>query len=344
MKLSRRAFTGGAALAGAGLVAGFPHIVRAQSLIPVKFTLDWAFQGPQSVYLYALEKGFYRDEGLDVKVDRGFGSGDVPVKVATGAYDIGIADLSPTIRLKLENPTSDLITPFVITEATQLAAMTTKRSGITTPKQLEGRKIAAPETDAGRQLFPAFAKAAGIDASKISWITVTPQLRETMLAQGQADAISGFMTSGVFGLRAAGVAPGDIISFKYADAGVRLYSTSVIVRRSYAQANPRVVTGMVKAIARAQIAAFKDLDGAVASLAKADPLTDRALEKERLAMNYEFVRTANVLKDGLSPVTEAGMQEMIDTMKAAFNVTTPLKASDVYDPTWLPDRSLLKFT
>jgi NitT/TauT family transport system substrate-binding protein len=344
MKLSRRAFTGAAALAGAGLVSGFPHIVRAQSLIPVKFTLDWAFQGPQAVYLYALEKGFYSDEGLDVKVDRGFGSGDVPVKVATGAYDIGIADLSPTIRLKLENPTSDLITPFVIAEATQLAAMTTKRSGITTPKQLEGRKVAAPETDAGRQLFPAFAKAAGIDASKINWITVTPQLRETMLAQGQADAITGFMTSGIFGLRGAGVPAGDIISFKYADLGVRLYSTSVIVRRSYAQANPRVVTGMIKAIARAQIAAYKDMDGAIEALAKADPLTNKALEKERLALNYEFVRTPNVLKDGFSPVTEAGMQEMIDTMKAAFNVTTPLKASDVWDATWLPHKSTLTFT
>ena len=73
-------------------------------------------------------------------------------------------------------------------------------------------------------------------------------------------------------------------------------------------------------------------------------LTNAGLEKERLALNYEFVRTPNVLAKGMSPVDAAGMQEMIDTMKAAFNITSGLKGSDLYDPSFLPPADRLAWT
>lgn len=339
MKITRRQFgktaAAGAAVVASGAVLGAPSVVRAQ-MTDVRFILDWAFQGPQAVYLYALDQGFFRDEGLNVTVDRGFGSGDTPIKINTGAYPIGIADLSPTVRLRLENPNTDIFTPFVIAERSQLAAMTLRRTGITSPKQLEGRKVAAPETDAGRQMFPAFAKAAGVDAGKIDWLTVTPQLRETMLAQGQADAITGFMTSGILSLRGAGIPAADIVSFPYADAGLKLYSTSLLTTRAYAQANPRVVAGMIRAIARGQVAAYQNMDAAIESLARRDPLLNKQVEKDRLALNFEFVRTAPVLQQGFSPVTAAGMQEMIETVAGAFNVPARVSASDLYEPSFIP--------
>ena len=70
-----------------------------------------------------------------------------------------------------------------------------KSKGITKPKDLEGRKLGAPTFDGGRQMFPALAKANGLDMNKITWITMDANLRETLLVRGDVDVITGFLTS-----------------------------------------------------------------------------------------------------------------------------------------------------
>ncbi|WP_159998813.1 ABC transporter substrate-binding protein [Roseomonas sp. 18066] len=337
MTLTRRG------LAGAGLLLATPGLLRAQgALTPVKFCLDWAFQGPQAPFLLALERGFFRDEGLAVTMDRGFGSGDTPVKVASGAYDFGIADLSPAIRLRLSGQAPELVATMVIQQGSPLAVMALKKSGITTPKQLEGRKVAGPEGDSARQLFPAFARAAGIDASTINWLTVTPQLREPMLVRGEADAITGFEVSGVFSLRSLGIQQADVVSLRYADSGVALLSTALLCKRSHAEANPKVVTGLIRAIARGHDAAWKDPDAAIAALVKRDATTPREVEKARMMANFGFIRTPQALSGGYGNLPEPQVQAAIETIRGAFNIPTELKASDMYLTQFLPPASDLQ--
>lgn len=320
-----------------------PYIARGQAaLTPVKFCLDWAFQGPQAPFVLAAERGFFRDEGINITMDRGFGSGDTPVKVASGAYEFGIADLSPAIRLRLSGQAPDLVAPMVIQQGSPLAVMALKRSGITTPKQLEGRKVAAPETDSARQLFPAYAKAAGIDASKINWMTVTPQLREPMLVRGEVDAITGFEVSGLFSLRSLNVGEGDVVSLRYSDAGVALLSTALLVKRPYAEANARIVTGMIRAIARGHDAAWKEQDAAIEALVKRDPTAPRALEKARMLANFGFIRTPEVLSGGYGNLPMPRVQAAIETIRSSFGITTELKAEDMYLPQFLPPASDLQ--
>jgi NitT/TauT family transport system substrate-binding protein len=237
----------------------------------------------------------------------------------------------------------DLITPFVLQQGSPLAAMTLRRTNIRVPKDLEGKRVAAPETDAGRQLFPAFARATGIDASKINWVTVTPQLREPMLARGEAEAITGFETSGVFSLRAVNVAPDQILSMRYSAFGVQLLSTALMCKRPYAEANARVVTGMIRAIVRGHIEAFRDPDAAIRHLIQRDPTAPAALEKERLVANFEFIRTPEVLAGGFANLTPARVQGAIDTIRTAFDIQTPLAAADLYLPQFLPPADTIRF-
>ena len=303
----------------------------------VRFSLDWAFQGPQAPFLLALERGFFRDEGLNVTMDRGFGSGDVPIKILAGTYDVGIADLNPTIRIKLERPELDIFAPFIIYDASALAVMTLRREGITRPQDLTGKTLAAPEVDAGRQLFPAFARAAGIDPASVRWLTVSPQLRETMLLQRQANAITGFITSGILSLKAGGARAEDIITFKYSAFGVDLYSTSLLTTRRWAEANPRAVTGLIRAIVRGHNEARRDPDSAIAALRRRDPLIDPAVEKERMLLGFaELTFTPHVLANGFSAVDMARLQRSIDIARAAFGIAREMKADEVYDPKFLP--------
>lgn len=338
-----RVIRGIAARITVGIALGVAAASAPAGATDVKFSLDWAFQGPQAPFILALERGFFRDQGLNVTMDRGFGSGDVPVKVAAGAYDVGIADLNPTIRLRLENPDSPLFTPFIIYDATALAVMTLRRQNIASPRDLAGRSIAAPETDAGRQLFPAFARSVGIDPASIRWQTVSPQLRETMLVQGQANAITGFITSGILSLRAAGVPAADIVTWKYSDHGVDLYSTSLIVTRRWAEANPRAVTGLITAIVRGQVEARRDPAAAIAALKRRDPLISEAVERERMELGFrELTFTPHVLANGFGQVDMVRLQRSIDIAREAFNIPRALAAADIYDPKFLPEAAALR--
>ncbi len=330
-------------LGAATLPALAAPAVHAQSLLDVRFTLDWAFQGPQAAFLHALDRGYFREAGLNVTMDRGFGSGDVPVKIASGAYDIGVADLNPTIRLKLERPEVDLFTPFIVYDATALAVMTLKRENIATPRDLVGKTLAAPESDAGRQLFPAFAKGAGFDPARVTWQSVTPQLREPMLAQGRVNAISGFITSGIFSLRGLGVPAADIVTFKFSDVGANFYATSMITSRRWANANKLAVTAMIRALIRAQYDALADIGSVIASLRRREALTDIALETARLQMCLdELTFTPHVRANGFGQVDMARLQTGIDAVREAFNISLALPASDIYDPSFLPPASALK--
>lgn len=334
-----------APLLGVGVATlAAPRIARGQAaLTPVRFILDWSFLGPQSPYLLAADRGYFREEGINVTIDRGFGSGDTPVKVASGAYEFGVGDVSPVMRMRMTLPGSDLVTPFVLQQGSPVAAMTLRRTGITTPKGLEGKRIAAPETDTGRQMFPVFAKATGIDASRITWMTVTPPLREPMLARGDADAIVGFETSGVFSLQAVNVRREDIVSMRYGDHGVTLLSTALQCRRPTAEANPRIVTGMIRAIIRGHLDAFRDPDAAITSLRRRDATTPVDLEKARLIANFEFIRTPEVVSGGFGNLPMPRMQAAIETIRDAFGITQTLRAEEFYLPRFLPPEEALRF-
>ncbi|MEM9229098.1 MAG: ABC transporter substrate-binding protein [Pseudomonadota bacterium] len=329
----------------AGVTAGFMVAGTTSPMAAdVKFMMDWAWQGPQSFALLAQNSGCFEENGINITLDRGFGSGRTPVELAAGTYQMGLGDINPTIKFRAENPDSDLIAVAVLADASPLVAVVRADSGIEKPSDLEGKSLAAPDFDAGRQLFPAFAAATEIDASTIEWVSVKPELREPMLAQKQTDGITGFVTSALPSLGALGVGEEDLKVFRYKEYGVDLYSTSILTTKAFAEANPEAVKSVVACMIDGTKAMVADVDGAIAALKAHEPLTDVAGETGRLIMTIdEMISTESARANGLSAVDMERLQSTIIMVENAYGLENTLQATDLYDPSFLPSEEDRKF-
>jgi NitT/TauT family transport system substrate-binding protein len=335
--LSRRRFMGTAAGAAAAVSLGQP----ASANTPVKFMMDWAWQGPQSFALIARDRGYFRDAGVAIQLDRGFGSGRVPIELAAGTYQMGYADINPAIKFMAEQPQAGIVCVAVMYDGGAQVVVVDANGPIKTPKDLEGKMLAAPDADGARQLFPAFAKRVGIDTSKVNWMSVTPELREPMLVQGRAQGITGFITSSVPSLERIGFGPEKMRIFKYRDFGLPFASSSILTTRKFIEENPKAVAGVVQGMMRGLQDTIKDQEAAIKALKAHEPLTDEAVERSRLKMSIdELVMTESVKKNGLSSITPARFQECITLIEEAFNLPPKLKVEDVYNDTFLPGAAL----
>jgi NitT/TauT family transport system substrate-binding protein len=315
-----------------------PGAARAET--EVKFVLDWALQGNHAMWALAFEKGYFAREGLKVTMDRGFGSGDSTIKVGSGTYDIGFSDVNGLVKFNAENPLNRVIDVLQVFDNLLAAVVTLKPKNIKTPQDLVGKTLASPDGEASRLLFPAFARANKIDPASVKWISVTPQMRETLLVQGQTDAITGFSSTAIFNIKAAGVKADDIVVMGYPEYGVPLYGNSINVTAAYAEKNPQAVAGFV----RASIAGWRDMvrdpKAGIAALKKRDPLLNEQVELDRLQYVLDKALLTPAIKaKGLGTVDPGRMTQAVALNAEAFKVANPPKPETIYTTKFLPPQA-----
>lgn len=313
----------------------------AQGMTKLRFAADWAFQGPQAPFLMPHENGCYAKAGLDVVTDRGFGSGDTITKVASGAYDIGFADINAMMEYNARQPDSKLTAVFMIYDGASLSIISRKGNGIAKPADLVGKTIAAPPGDASRRLFPVLAKANNFDPASIKWMNVSPELRESMLARKSADAISGASFTGYMGVRAAGVPKEEVVMLRFPEYGASLYGSALVVKPAFAAASAAAVTSFIACVADGIAQSMKSPDAAIEALAKREKLTDKKIEMERMQLSIDWsIATPWVRENGMSKIDPVRLAKSVQDVAAALDIPPP-PASEVYTDRYLPVRAKL---
>jgi NitT/TauT family transport system substrate-binding protein len=113
-----------------------PAFSQAAEKVTVRFT--WKLKGEYAPLFVALDKGYYKAEGLDVTMDPGQGSAGAVQRVATGAYQIGFADVNSTIEYNAKNPGKEVLCVFMAYDFAPFGVYALKKSGIKVPKDLDG--------------------------------------------------------------------------------------------------------------------------------------------------------------------------------------------------------------
>lgn len=305
---------------------------------PVKFSLDWKFEGPAAPFTVAIDKGYFKAEGLEVTIDTAPGSLEPLNRVASGTYDIGIGDINSMIKFRDTNPNIPLKAVFMFYNKPAFAIVGRKSLGVSKPKDLEGKKLGAPAGDGAYAQWKIFVQANQLDASKVMIENVGFPVREPMLQKGQVDAISGFSFSSFINLKSMGVPADDIVVMLMADYGVNLYGNAVFVNPKFAAEKPEAVKAFLRALVEGIKDTVKDPDTAVDSVIKRNDVASKAVELERLRMAIkDNIVTDEVKANGYGAVDMDRLTKSIDQIALTYEFKNGKpKGSDIFDPSLLP--------
>ena len=311
------------------------HAATAQT--KVRFTLDWIPGATHGAFLIALQKGYYKAEGLDVTIDRGKGSAEVVRQLASNVYDMGFPDINVVMDFNSKNP--DQAFPVLMSgyEEAPAAIIMLKSSGITEPKQLNGKKLGSAVNDSTFKLFPIFAKQTGIDMSSMQIQNIEPGLREVLLAQKKVDAIPGQIFNSLLELKAKGVPASDINYFMYKDYGLELYGNSVAASRQFLKEHPDAVKGFLRATIKGLKDMARDPELAVKAAVAYEPLLNPDIERERLRVALDCcILTETVRKKGFGDVDQDRLRNIITLITEAYKLPRKPTLEEVFNPDYLP--------
>lgn len=313
----------------------------ADETTKIKFSLDWKLQGIHAWFFWALEKGYFADEKLDVTIDQGEGSAGTVTRVMSGAYDAGFGDTNAVIQSAALKPGDAPLIVYMMYSRAPFALLTKATSSIHSFKDLEGKKIGAPAAGASRAMLPLMAKKNGIDYGKIELLSVAPNLQEQLLLQGQVEGIAIFTATSYMNLVSLGLDPDkDFRWLYYADGGADLYSNCIIVSQKLAKEKPEAVKGLVRAINRSVKEVMANPDAAIEMLAKREPLLKKDIEKRRLIYVYKtLMDTPEARKIGIGDVSDERVAESAVMIKEAFNLPRLVKPEDVFGRSFLPPKA-----
>jgi NitT/TauT family transport system substrate-binding protein len=304
----------------------------------LKLVLNWKYQGPQGMFFVADDKGYFKQEGLEVTLDQGNGSGAAVPLVANGTYDVGFGDINALIELAARKPEDAPVAVYVMFNQPPFTVAVKSGNPIKAPKDFEGKTLGGAANDGALKLFPALCKLAKFDCAKVNITNMQPNLREQMLMNGQVDGVFGYVNTIRFSAKLMGVEDRQLRFINFGDYGMDLYSNAIIVSKKLVKENPKAVAGLVRAINRGLVDSLKDIDASVAAVAKREALIKIPVEKERFIQTLkDEMNHPEIARIGLGNVDPERLKKSIDILVDASALPRTPAVSEIFTPAFLPD-------
>jgi NitT/TauT family transport system substrate-binding protein len=315
--------------------------VRAQAEprqpIPIRLAFDRPIDAGAAPVLLASASGLFSSEGLAVTTDIAGGSADAIARVASGAADFALADISELIRFRGKSDAPQVKAVFVLFNQSPYAIVARKSRGIHALSDVEGKTLGVAEGDLSIRLWPALARRNGIKGANVKQSRIGAAVREPMLSAGQVDAVTGFSYLSAVNLRDRGVPADDLAVLRFADYGCEAYGFAVIVNPAFATRSPEAVKGFVRALIAGTHLAIKQPKRAVDEVISRMDGGSRDLELERLqTLIADNILTAEVRRYGIGGVDPARLDRSIAEVGEDFKFGKRPSAADIFDDSFLP--------
>ena len=313
--------------------------VQAQSgsrLTPVKFTLDYHVTSQTAPFFLALAKGYYREEGLDVSIDVGAGSVASITRVTSGAYQLGLGDISSLIEFQSQGNGTALVqavyqyynrAPFVI--------IGRKDRGISTDfRSLQGKRIAAAAVESTRHAWPMVTNKLQLPGDHFQWITTNFSARGNVMVRGDVDGATYFHDSAVSLF--ARMNPEELSVLRFTEAGVNLYGNAILASQRTIAEQPTLVAGFLRATNRALKEALINPSEAIAAVKQRESILDEKVELARWRLTSQYLAAPDVAGHGLGDVQPRLLEEQIDQVSKVFGLKQRPSAEQLFNRRLLP--------
>lgn len=254
-----------------------------RELIPVTLRLDWNPVARHGAFHLALERGYFEEEGLDVRILDGIGSAAAVQLVGAGADDFGLASLG-TMAAAVANEDVPVRAIAGLVQEVPDNVFSLAESGIEDLEDLEGTVWGAPPASSGTVLFPAVAAAAGIDMDTIEQVTIEPASTISSLVRGDVDWITDYYFSTTVELEEQGV---DYNTIPFSDY-ITVHGNGLIASNDLIENSPEVVQAFVTASVRGITDLIEEPEAAVDALLAARPVL--AGERDRILAVIDRMR------------------------------------------------------
>jgi NitT/TauT family transport system substrate-binding protein len=311
---------------------GFSNVARANE--QVSLLLNWLAGGDHAPYYYAQKMGWYKDAGIDLTLLQGKGSMVAAQAAGAGVNTFGLADMTTILVAIGKGADEKAVMDIYANYPGGLYWL--KSSGIKSIKDLAGKKIGNPPGDAARSLWPALAKANGIDPNSITWVNVGPGAKVAALKARSVDAMTNFYNEHHNAKAQLG---SDMGYLAWKDAGVNPYGNAIVVNGAYLKGHRDTVAAFVKVTQKAFAACVSDPKPCIDALVEANS----GLQADSQLVNWHEVE--QLMSDKTSQTVALGwfdpkrMTDTYDLVKTYVGLDKPFDVKQAYTNDFL-DKSI----
>ncbi|TMH59391.1 MAG: ABC transporter substrate-binding protein [Betaproteobacteria bacterium] len=323
------------AMAIVGMLSASSLPASAQGKDKVVLLLNWYVYSEHAPLFLGKERGYFDQEGIDLDIQEGRGSGVTVQAVAAGTATFGYADV-PTM-IKAASKGAPVTAVGVALQTSPMSVMGFAEKNIRKPEDIKGKTVAITPGDSMSQIWPLFLKKTNLKEGDFKQVAGDAQTKLNAVINGQADILLGYVMDQAIKLQDATHKP--IYPIRFADYGINMVSSGIIVQKDVLKTKPDVVKRFMRAATRSLEEAAKNPEAAVDAMLKANPksgVKDTAL--------VGMKATAGLYKGPDNPNDRpfrVGAKNMGETLQllveyGGLDKATAGKAEDYYTNDYLP--------
>ncbi len=314
-----------------------PSAVHAQPKEKVLFVLDWVIFGRHTPFFVALEKGFFTANGLEVTIQRGHGSAASLKRLGAGQADFIFADFGGLVLARANEGLKAKMVAVGYGKNGH-AVFYLEGSGIKSPKDLVGKRIAGAPGATVTALFPGFLRANGVDPSTVKVVNVDAQALNPVLLSKQADGMLEFNFNQV-ALQKQGSKDGlKPAHFMYADHNFGFYANGIIARDETLEKKPDLVRKFADAVLKGYRYTFDQPAESCQLIRKTQPDIDQDVCLGEVELVKALVLTAEARDQGIGYMSRERVQKTIDVLREFLGFKGQATPEELYTMQFLPKK------
>jgi NitT/TauT family transport system substrate-binding protein len=307
----------------------------AQGKDKVVLLLNWYVYSEHAPFFLGKARGYFDQEGIDLDIQEGRGSGVTVQAVAAGTATFGYADVATMIKAASKG--APVTAVGVALQTSPMSVMSFADRNIRKPDDIKGKTVAVTPGDSMSQIWPLFLKKTGLKDSDFKTVSGDAQTKLNAVMNNQADLLLGYVMDQAIKLQDA--THKDVYPIRFADYGVNMVSSGIIVQKDYVKAHPDVVKRFLRAATRSLEESAKNPEAAIDAMLKANP---KSGVKETALVGMK--NTAALYKGPDNPndrPLRVGAKNMDETLAllveyGGLDKASAGKATDYYTNDYLP--------